>query len=105
MEKLYYSVSEVAEEIGESASLVRFWANSFPKYIKPKRNAKGNRQFTKEDLEAFRQIHFLVKESGLTLEGAAKKMDHDRKEVERRIKVLDSLKEMRAQLVEISKGL
>ena len=46
MEKLYYSIGEVAGILGESVSLVRFWSNSFPKFIKPKRNAKGNRQFT-----------------------------------------------------------
>ena len=44
MEKLYYSISEAAEAIGENVSLVRFWSNSFPKYLKPHRTAKGNRQ-------------------------------------------------------------
>ena len=57
MEKLFYRISEVAEIIGESTSLVRFWANSFPKQIKPKRNAKGNRLFTKEDVEMFKALY------------------------------------------------
>ena len=51
MEKLYYTIGEAADILGESTSLVRFWSNSFPKYIKPKRNAKGNRLFTAEDLD------------------------------------------------------
>ena len=51
MEKLYYTIGEAAEILGESTSLVRFWSNSFPKYIKPKRNAKGNRLFTAEDMD------------------------------------------------------
>lgn len=105
MEKLFYSISEVAELLGESTTLVRFWANSFPKHIKPQRNAKGNRQFKAEDLETFRQIHFLVKESGFTLDGAAKQLDHDRHELKRRMRVLESLKSMRGQLLEISKTL
>ena len=71
MEKLYYTISETAEILGESASLVRFWSNSFPKYIKPYRNAKGNRLFTAEDIATLKQIHYLVKTKGLTLEGAA----------------------------------
>ena len=105
MDKLYYTIGEVSELLGETTSLVRFWSNSFPKYIKPKRNAKGNRLYTEEDLDCLKQIHLLVKEQGLTLEGAAKKLSADRKKVEGRVKVLDSLKEIRAQLVEVKKYL
>ena len=105
MEKLYYTIGEAAGILGESTSLVRFWSNSFLKYIKPKRNAKGNRLFTEEDLECLKQIHLLVKEQGLTLEGAAKKIAADRKAVEGRVKALDSLKEIRRQLVEVKKSL
>ena len=105
MDKLYYTIGEVSELLGETTSLVRFWSNSFPKYIKPKRNAKGNRLYTEEDLDCLKQIHLLVKEQGLTLEGAAKKLSADRKKVEGRVKVLDSLKEIRAQLVKVKKSL
>ena len=84
---------------------MRFWSNSFPKYIKPKRNAKGNRLFTAEDLECLKQIHLLVKEQGLTLEGAAKKMAAERKKIDGRVKALDSLKEIRKQLVDVKKSL
>ena len=105
MDKLYYTIGEVSELLGETTSLVRFWSNSFPKYIKPKRNAKGNRLYTEEDLDCLKQIHLLVKEQGLTLEGAAKKLSADRKKVEGRVKVLDSLKEIRAQFVEVKKSL
>ena len=105
MDKLYYTIGEVSELLGETTSLVRFWSNSFPKYIKPKRNAKGNRLYTEEDLDCLKQIHLLVKEQGLTLEGAAKKLSADRKKVEGGVKVLDSLKEIRAQLVEVKKSL
>ena len=102
MDKLYYTIGEAAEILGESTSLVRFWSNSFPKYIKPKRNAKGNRLFTQDCLK---QIHLLVKEQGLTLEGASKKLAAERKKVDGRVKALDSLKEIRSQLVEVRKSL
>ena len=105
MEKLYYTIGEVAEILGESTSLVRFWSNSFTKYLNPKRNAKGNRLYTKEDLEALRQIHLLVKVQGMTLEGAAKRLGADRKKVDGKVKVLESLKNIRARLVEVRKGL
>ncbi|MBO5634956.1 MAG: MerR family transcriptional regulator [Bacteroidales bacterium] len=105
MDKLYYTIGEVSQMLGESTSLVRFWSNSFPRYIKPKRNAKGNRLFTAEDVDCLKQIHLLVKEQGLTLEGASKKLAADRLKVEGRVKVLDSLKEIRSQLVEVRKSL
>lgn len=101
MEKYLYTVGETAEILGESTSLVRFWANEFPKFIKPKRNAKGNRLFTKEDIETFKHIHMLVKVEGLTLEGAAKRLKGDRKDVMSKARVLESLKAIRQQLMEI----
>ena len=101
MEKYFYTVGEVAEILGESTSLVRFWANEFPKFIRPQRNAKGNRLFSKDDVETFKHIHLLVKVEGLTLEGAAKRLRGERKGVVNKAKVLESLKDIRQQLSEI----
>ena len=101
MEKYFYTVGEVAEIVGESTSLVRFWANEFPKFIRPQRNAKGNRLFSKDDVETFKHIHVLVKLEGLTLEGAAKRLAGERKNVINKTKVLESLKDIRKQLSEI----
>ena len=101
MEKYLYTIGEVAEILGESTSLVRFWANEFPKFIRPQRNAKGNRLFTKDDVETLRHIHLLVKVEGMTLEGAAKRLKGDRKDVINKARVLDSLKAIRQQLAEI----
>ena len=105
MEKRYYSISETAQILGESTSLVRFWSNSFPKYVKPYRNAKGNRMYTPEDIDTLKQIHYLVKVKGLTLDGAAQQMASSRSSVDKRVRALDSLKEIRAQLVEVRKSL
>jgi DNA-binding transcriptional MerR regulator len=105
MEKMYYSIGEVAEILGENTSLVRFWSNSFTAFIKPERNAKGNRKFTPEDLETLKQIHLLVKGNGMTLEGAAKKLRESRRTVDSKTKAIDSLKEIRKQLVEVKKAL
>ena len=101
MEKYFYTVGDVAEILGESTSLVRFWANEFPKFIRPQRNAKGNRLFSKGDVETFKHIHVLVKLEGLTLEGAAKRLAGERKNVINKTKVLESLKDIRKQLSEI----
>lgn len=105
MEKYLYTIGEVATILGESTSLVRFWANEFPKFIRPQRNAKGNRLFTKEDVETFKHIHLLVKVEGLTLEGAAKRLRGDRKEVISKARVLESLRSIRQQLAEIKEDL
>lgn len=105
MDKLYYTIGEVSEILGESSSLVRFWTNSFSRFLKPKRNAKGNRLYTQEEIEVLKQIHLLVKVQGMTLDGAAKKMSSDKKAVDGKVKVLESLKSIREQLVEVRKSL
>lgn len=105
MEKLYYSIGEAAGIIGESISLTRYWTNYFSRFIKPSRTAKGNRQFTARDIETLKQIHFLVKEKGLTLDGAMRQMEGDRASVSAPVKAVESLKAIREQLLEIKKML
>ena len=105
MAKLLYSMGEVAGLLGESTSAVRYWSNSFEKFIKPARNAKGNRLFHPEDVETLQQVQFLLKKQGMTLDGAAARLTEDRRSVEKRVKALNSLKEIRAQLVEVRKAL
>ena len=105
MEKLYYSISEVAETLGETVSCVRFWTNSFSAHLSPRRNPKGNRMYTAEDIEALRRIKYLVKGQGMTLEGADKQLAKDASKADKAVKVADSLKAIRAQLVEIKEAL
>ena len=101
MEKLYYSISEVADMLGENASLVRYWSNTFTRFLKPHRNGKGNRMYKVEDIEVLKQIHYLVKEKGMTLDGASMALAGDRSKVDRRVRALDSLKQIRSQLMEV----
>jgi DNA-binding transcriptional MerR regulator len=105
MEKYLYTIGEVSEILGERTSCVRFWADSFQKFINPKRNAKGNRLFIKEDIETFKHIQMLLKVEGLTIEGAAKRLRGEKKDVINKARVLESLKEMRQQLLEIREEL
>ncbi len=77
IEKLYYSISEVAKMFNVSNSLIRFWESEFD-ILKPRKNKKGNRLFTKKDIENLRIIYHLVKEKGFTLEGAKKKLKADK---------------------------
>jgi DNA-binding transcriptional MerR regulator len=76
--KLYYTIGEVSALLGVNASLIRFWEKEFPA-LKPKKNKKGNRLFTKSDIQHLKEIYHWVKEQGFTLEGARKKMLADKK--------------------------
>ncbi|MCR5018267.1 MAG: MerR family transcriptional regulator [Bacteroidales bacterium] len=105
MAKTIYTMGEVAEILGENTSAVRYWCNYFERFIKPQRNAKGNRLFHEEDIETLKQIKHLVKNKGLTLEGAAARMGEDRRSVEKRVKALNSLRDIRARLMEVKKSL
>ena len=101
MAKLLYTIGEVAQELDENVSAVRYWSNYFEKWIKPQRNAKGNRLYHPEDIETLKQVQFLLKNQGLTLEGAVQRLTEDRRSVDRRVKALTKLKEIREQLVAV----
>ena len=105
MAKLLYSISEVAGELGENVSAVRYWSNYFEKYIRPARNAKGNRLYHPEDIETLRQVRYLLKDRGLTLEGAAQELKANRRSVESRVKALGILKGIREELMAVRKAL
>ncbi len=72
-EKLFYSITEVAEQFKVNASLIRFWEKEFA-FLKPRKTAKGNRTYTKKDIENIRLVYHLVKEKGFTLQGAKDKL-------------------------------
>ena len=105
MAKMIYTMGEVALLLGEQTSAVRYWSNYFDKFVKPQRNGKGNRLYRPEDVEALQQIQFLLKNQGLTLEGAKQRLTENRRSVDRRVKALNELKEIRAQLVAVRKTL
>ena len=104
IDKIYYTIGEVAELFEVNPSLIRFWENEFD-FLKPQKNKKGNRLFTKEDIDTIRIIYHLVKEKGYTLQGAYDKMKNNRKDVEKQVEVIDSLQKIRSFLVDLKKDL
>lgn len=100
IEKLYYTIGEVSSLFGVNASLIRFWEKEFD-IIKPKKNKKGNRLFTKEDLDNLRIIYHLVKERGYTLQGAREKLRKGREGVQGNVEIIESLQQVRAFLLEL----
>jgi|SRR6187402_840389 DNA-binding transcriptional MerR regulator len=100
IEKLYFSIGEVAEMFTVAPSLIRFWESEFD-IIKPKKNRKGNRQFTKEDIDSVRTIYHLVKEKGFTLQGAKEMLRNDVQAVRDKMEMIDSLRKIRGFMVEL----
>lgn len=100
IEKIYYPIGEVAEMFNVNTSLIRFWEKEFD-IIKPKKNKKGNRLFTKEDVDNFHIIYHLVKEKGMTLKGAQKKMKENREDTQNNFEVIQSLTSIKELLLEI----
>ncbi|MFZ9503579.1 MAG: MerR family transcriptional regulator [Cyclobacteriaceae bacterium] len=100
IEKLYYSIGEVAEIFNVAPSLIRFWESEF-EIIQPKKNRKGNRQFTKEDIDNVRLIFHLVKEKGFTLQGAKEMIKNDSVAMKDKMEFIESLKQIRVFLQEL----
>ncbi len=88
--KLYYSIGEVSDMFRVNASLIRFWEKEFES-VQPKKNKKGNRLFTLQDIDNFKVIYNLVKEQGLTLDGAKKYLKENRKTLKHEFKTEKTL--------------
>lgn len=104
VEKVYYSIGELAEMFKVNTSLIRYWEKEFD-IIKPHKSKKGNRLFTKEDIENFHIIYHLVKERGLTLKGAKLKLKENREDTVNNFQVIKSLNDIKDILIEIRESL
>lgn len=103
-EKRYYAIGEVAKAFAVNTSLIRFWEKEFD-VLKPKKNAKGNRKFTPEDIKNLKFIYHLVKERGFTLEGAKTHLKEDKKEALNNFEIVSKLEDIKNQLVKIKNHL
>jgi len=104
VEKLYYSIGEVARMFNVNTSLIRFWEKEFD-IIKPRKNKKGNRFFTKQDINNLHLIYHLVKEKGMTLNGAKKKLKENKDDTTNTFEIIKSLTEIKNLLLEIKENL
>lgn len=103
--KLYYSISEVAQMLGVTESLLRYWEEEFPQQLRPKRAGRGVRQYNAEDIEALKLIYHLVKERGLTLQGARQRLKDNREVTLRNFEAVERLRAIREELVSIRDAL
>ena len=99
--KLYYSIGEVAEIFGVTEILLRYWEKEFPAMIAPRRIGRNIRQYTKEDIGNIRLVYHLVKEKGMTLQGARHLLKDNKAATVQTMEVINRLKEIREELVSI----
>ena len=99
-EKYYYSITEVAEMFNINASTLRFWEKEFPA-LKPDTNLKGNRKYTKKDIELIKQIHYYSVTKGMTLKGVKNQLTKNKNKKYETIPLIEELLSIRAQLEEI----
>ena len=102
--KMYYSIGEVARMFDVNESLLRYWEKEFP-IIAPKKAGGNIRQYRKEDIENIRLVYHLVKEKGMTLQGAKQRLKLNKEKTAQTTEVLDRLKLIREELVKLRKSL
>lgn len=102
-DKLYYSITEVAKAFNVNASTLRYWETEFP-VISPKKNRKGNRYYTPEDIKTIQMIYHLVKEKGYTLDGARIALTTN-KQLSKTLSIIDRLEYIKAELLKLKKAL
>ncbi|MEN8857641.1 MAG: MerR family transcriptional regulator [Flavobacteriaceae bacterium] len=103
-EKRYYKIGEVATAFNVNTSLIRFWEKEFD-IITPKKNKKGNRLFTQEDIHNFKLIFNLVKERGYTLEGAKTQLKKNPEGTFNKLEIISRLESVKTELLKIKNSL
>lgn len=100
IERVYWTIGEVAAQLGVNSSLLRYWEKEFGT-LRPKRTGKGDRLYTKDDIAKIRTIHALLKEEGFTIQGAKERIRARRKTVDPTPEVVERLQRVRAELLEL----
>ncbi len=104
-EKYFYSIREVAQHLGVSETLLRYWEKQFPKQIAPKKIGNGVRQYTKEDIAKIRIVYDLVKVRGLKLAAAREVLKQNKQGTAQPFEALQRLRKIREELVAMKRAL
>jgi len=100
IERVYWTIGEVAAQLGVNPSLLRYWEKEFGT-LRPKRTGKGDRLYTKDDIAKIRAIHALLKEQGFTIQGAKERIRAARKAIDPTPEIVERLQRVRAELLEL----
>ncbi len=104
IQKQYYTIGEVANELELTTSQIRFWETEF-KEVSPKKNRKGNRVYTPDDIIVLRRIHYLLKVKQYTINGAKEKLKQDHTEIDQQIQLQETLLKLKTFLLELKDSL
>ena len=100
MDKIYYSIREVADQLKVPQSTLRFWEKEID-LLKPAKSKGGTRRYVQKDIDLLHQIKFLIEEQHLTLAGVNERLSNHREEDEKRMKIIQHLKSVRKELLAI----
>lgn len=103
-EKRYYRIGEIAKAFDVNPSLLRFWEKEF-KEIQPKKKENGGRRYTQEDVTIIQKIHHLLKEKGLTIDGAKKQLKLKNLSQDNSLEVIKKLQQLKSDLVQLRENL
>ncbi|MBK9760361.1 MAG: MerR family transcriptional regulator [Flavobacteriales bacterium] len=104
IERIYWTIGEVAEQLGVNTSLLRYWEKEFG-MLRPKRTGKGDRLYSKDDVAKIREIQVLLKQDGFTIEGAKAQLRGGRKQEDARDEAVRRLQRVRAELLSLQADL
>lgn len=104
IERIYWTIGEVAEQLGVNTSLLRYWEKEFG-MLRPKRTGKGDRLYSKDDVAKIREIQVLLKQDGFTIEGAKAQLRGGRKQEDGREEAVRRLQRVRAELLSLQADL
>lgn len=102
--KSYYKIKEVSEIIGVPQSTLRFWEKEFPE-LSPRRSATNRRYYNAKELELLQIICFLLHVKGMKIEAAKEQLKHNKKNITKRIEILEGLNEVKKDLETLMKAL
>ena len=103
-EKRYYSIGEIAKAFDVNTSLLRYWEKEF-KEIEPKKKKGGARKYTPEDVTSIQKVYHLLKEKGLTIEGAKKQLKRKNLSGDGNLAVIQKLEQMKSDLEQLRENL
>ena len=71
--KLYFRIGEVAGLVGVEPHVLRYWETEF-RSIRPKKSARGQRVYSRRDVETLARVKELLYDQGFTIAGAKRRL-------------------------------
>lgn len=72
-QKLYFRIGEVAGIVGVEPHVLRYWEREF-RSIRPTKSARGQRVYSRRDVENLLRVRELLYTQGFTIAGARKQL-------------------------------